>query len=298
MLGHVVELVLRLLARLPRPASQFIGRRIGDINYLIRSRSFLVTEANLKICFPQLGADERRDLSRASLANTGQTLFETPAAWFGKPDSLKAWISEIVGEEILMDALDEDAGVVILLPHVGNWELFNSYSADIAPITALYQPPRQDFMRPLMEHVRENFGHELVATNVKGLARLYRVLSDGGVVTILPDQVPANGVFADFFGVSTLTDILVSRLLQKTKAQALVVCLTRLTNGQFRVKFERADPGIYDEDIDISVRAVNASVEKCVRENPAQYQWEYKRFRERPVGEKKLYRFDKSDGFH
>ena len=42
--------------------------------------------------------------------------------------------------------------------------------------------------------------------------------------------------------------------------------------------------------MDTSVATVNTVVERCVRENPAQYQWSYRRFRTRPEGEVSFYK--------
>jgi KDO2-lipid IV(A) lauroyltransferase len=150
----------------------------------------------------------------------------------------------------------------------------------------------------MMKRIRHRFGNELVATNVKGVTRLYRTLEEGGTVIILPDQVPSSGIYVPFFGVDALSDKLISRLVQKTGARVVAASVTRLENGQFEVGIKTADDNIYSDDIVTSVRAVNKTVEDCVREIPAQYQWEYKRFRERPAGQKKIYRFNKPEAFH
>jgi KDO2-lipid IV(A) lauroyltransferase len=52
-----------------------------------------------------------------------------------------------------------------------------------------------------------------------------------------------------------------------------------------------ADPAIYSEDQLTSVAGLNASVAACVQRAPAQYQWEYKRFRRLPPEYPKHYRF-------
>ena len=52
-----------------------------------------------------------------------------------------------------------------------------------------------------------------------------------------------------------------------------------------------ADPAIYSEDLQTSVAGLNASVAACVKRAPAQYQWEYKRFRRLPPEYPKCYQF-------
>lgn len=298
MRGRILELFLWILSRLPRRLSQFLGRLIGRLNWLLKSRSYHVTHANLCLCFPHMERAQREYLELQSLMNTGQTLMETPAAWLASGKRLSRWIRRVSHEQLLDDAIAEGKGVIILLPHVGNWELFNHYYSARGPMMALYQPPRKVYLQDMMKRIRSRFGNELVPTSVKGIARLYRALEDGGTVIILPDQVPANGIFVPFFGVDALSDKLLSRLVNKTGASVIAACVTRLGSGEFEVSFKAVDKNIYSTDIAISVRAVNKTVEDCVQEIPAQYQWEYKRFRERPAGEKRVYRFNKPDAFH
>jgi KDO2-lipid IV(A) lauroyltransferase len=52
-----------------------------------------------------------------------------------------------------------------------------------------------------------------------------------------------------------------------------------------------ADAQIYSEEQLTSVTGLNASVAACVRRAPAQYQWEYKRFRRLPEPYPKRYQF-------
>ena len=149
-----------------------------------------------------------------------------------------------------------------------------------------------------MAEIRTRRGHEMVPTTRSGVAALYRTLKAGGNVVVLPDQVPASGRYAKFFHQQALTDELSSRLLAKTGARALGICFLRQPTGSFAVKLIEPDETIYSVDIEASLDAVNALVEKCARYEIQQYQWEYKRFRERPAGEPKVYRFGKPPGVH
>lgn len=298
MAGRIVLFMLWIFSLLPRKVSQFLGRSIGRLNRLFKTRSYRVTHENLRLCFPEMKKSDREYLERQSLMHTGQTLMEVPAAWLASEERLMSWIRRTSGEQLLNDAIAAAKGVILLLPHVGNWELFNRYYSVHGKMTALYQPPRQAFLHEMMAGIRGRFGNELVATEVKGIARLYRVLRDGGTVAILPDQVPANGIYVPFFGVDALSDRLISRMIQKTGATVVVAAVIRLENGEFEVRFTAADSNIYSHDIVKSVRAVNKTVEECALKSLAQYQWEYKRFRRRPAGEKKAYRFDKPEVFH
>ncbi|HJP52498.1 MAG TPA: lysophospholipid acyltransferase family protein [Pseudomonadales bacterium] len=286
----LVKVTLWFLAGLPLGWSRWIGSWIGRFNYLLATRASKVTHENLALCFPHFSMEVRKNLARRSLIHTGQTMMETPAVWLGEVNRVKSWITQVKNEDLLDVAIESGKGVIVLLPHVGNWEMFNVYFSTKGRMTALYQPPRQEFLKPVMQEVRSNFGNDLVPTTVKGISRLYRSLEQGNVVTVLPDQVPLNGEYCPFFGQLALTDVLVSRLIKKTGAVAISCIVVRQKSG-FQVCFKEVNTKIYSKELSESLQGLNSSIEASVQDHLEQYQWEYKRFRERPGGQKKLYKF-------
>lgn len=282
--------LLRAQALFPLGLSRWLGRVFGTLGYRFKSRSTEVTALNLRLCFPEMSDAQIQELALKSMQHTGMTAFETPAVWLSSPTRTTPWITSVENEALLDQAMSSGRGTVILLPHLGNWEMFNVYFATKGRMTALYHPPRQDWLKPLMSEIR---GDNLVPTDRQGLTTLYKELEAGHVVTVLPDQVPASGEFAPFFSEPALTDRLVPRLMRKTGAQALVCIVYRNEQG-FSVRFEQPEPEVNDDDMQVALTALNRSVELSMRDHVEQYQWEYKRFRERPSGFKKLYKFGNS----
>jgi len=135
---------------------------------------------------------------------------------------------------------------------------------------------------------------EQIRAEGAGVRKLYKRLSAGGVVGILPDQQPrqGEGEFAPFFDTPALTQVLLSRLAQRTGAQVLFAFAERLPCAAgFRIHFLPAPVGIAAEDLPTAVAALNRGVENCVRLAPEQYQWAYKRYSIRPPGDtRRVYR--------
>lgn len=300
MIAKLISGLLRLVAQLPRVWLQRMGIWIGWISYRSNSRAARVTRVNLELCLDGdvTSNDALETLTKQSLIETGKTFMETPRVWFGPAERVDRWISKVHNESTLIDRIKADTGTVILLPHLGNWELFNVAIRRYGRMTALFSPPRQQYLKSLLSAVRLQHGNHMVPANRRGVSTLYRTLQSGGTVVVLPDQIPANGCYAPFFGHAALTDALTGRLLKKTGARAVGAAMVRRDDGAFELHIIEPDDSIYDADIDVSARAVNQLVERCVDLAPTQYQWEYKRFRKRPIGEPKVYRFNKSSGFH
>jgi len=285
-------LLLHILAALPRGLLQRLGVLTGIANHRLNTIAAKVTRVNLGLC----GQDP--DLSQKSLIETGKTLMETPAVWLGDPDRIDRWITRVEGESLLEEAIKEDRGLLMLLPHIGNWELFNIFYARYGKMTAMYQPPRRASLNRLLLDVRRRRGNEMVPADRRGLTRLFKALNEGATVVILPDQVPTSGSYVPFLGQQALTDELGVRLLQRTGARALGIFILRNAEGRFDVVIREPDPDIYSADMPTAMASMNQLIESGINLAPAQYQWEYKRFKARPAGAKKVYRFNKPPGVH
>lgn len=292
MSGKLIKLVFRLLSLLSLRSAQRLGRFFGGLAWKLGGRSAEVTRKNLRACYPNLSNQEIETLGRHSLQETGATALEIPLMWEWPVERCLGLIREIEGEELLDDYKAGKHGLLLLAPHIGNWELTGLFFASRYSMAALYSPPNQPGFEEYMKTVRSRSGSELVATDRRGIMRLFNILRGGGVVGILPDQTPRRegGEFAPFFGIPTITMTLASKLVHKTGARPLVTYAQRLPDAQgFKIVIRDAEPGMASKDMTESLTALNRSVEKCIADAPAQYQWEYKRFRRTAPGEKPVY---------
>ncbi len=279
--------LLRIAGLLPLKLAQAIGRFVGLLAWRLNGRSRKTTDINLRICLPELSTEEQQRLSKESMAHTGMTAMEIPLMWEWPVDKCFNLIKETRGLELVDQALASGKGLILLAPHLGNWELTGLFFSSRYKMAALYSPPHIKEFEDYMIRVRGRLGSELVRGDRKGLLRLMGILKEGGVAGILPDQSPRGktNAYAPFFGMEVRTMTLVNRLIQKTGANVLVTFAERLPDGNgFRLIVEEAVPGNGDSDPVVAATALNQSVEKVIRMAPAQYQWEYKRLRHRPPG--------------
>lgn len=250
-----------------------------------------VTECNLAICFPEMPDAERLQLARDSLYELNLCIFELGRTWMWKPERLDAQVTRVVGMDVWRAAAAEGKGIVVLAPHLGNWELTGIYLGRDHALTTLYRQPTREVLGDIIRRARERRGAKLVSGSSSGVRTLLKALKSGGVIAILPDQVPpiASGKFAPFFGESALTMTLVTNLIQRTGAKAVCCYCKRLPGGKYEFVFREADEDLYAADDDTALAGLNKSVERCVRDCPEQYQWQYKRFKFLPNLEKRDY---------
>lgn len=285
--------LMRLGGQLPLRWLHGIGAAFGWVVWCVHATPRSRAQASLSLALTQLSAEKRQTLVRRCLVESGKSLLEVAKIWSGDAPATLALVREVRGSELFEQALTAGHGVIIAAPHLGCWELLNFWLCSRTPIAIVYRPPRQAGLEPLLLKARGALAAEQVRAEGASVRKLYKRLSAGGVVGILPDQQPkqGDGEFAPFFDTPALTMVLLSRLAQRTGAQVLFAFAERLPRGAgYRIQVLPAPAGIAADDLPTAVAALNRGVENCVRLAPEQYQWAYKRYSIRPVGdEQKLY---------
>ena len=284
------KLAITTVGILPLWAGRALGRLVGQLGYWLNTRMAKVTRINIHACLPELSPQQHKALVRQSLMHTGMLSAEICYVFTRKSSPLPT-IKRIHNEHVAKEALAKGRGLVLLAPHLGNWEVLGWRLTQLAPVTNLYQPPKLKGLEPLLKSARQRNGSHLAPTNAKGVSQLLKALRAGHMSGILPDQCPndlSSGAFAPFFGQPALTITLPLKLIKKTGAQAVFAFAKRVPGG-FEIFYEAAPEGIYSEHETEALEALNNGVEALVKQAPAQYQWEYKRFKIVPEGSHRWY---------
>jgi len=283
MRAKLLVFLVHFLCSLPLSVSRGLGVLVGRIAWFVSTRSRQVTLKNLEIAFPALSLLERKKMARDSLCHTAQTFMEVPAVWYRDDAWRQKTTLSVINEDIYVAARDSGRGVLFLVPHFGNWEMIGLRVGSFMKTTAMYAPPKIPELDSIMRSGR--FVADMVPANVKGVLSVMKALKRGEMTFILPDQVPVKGAgaFAPFYGTPAYTMTLIHKLVQKTNPVVLVAYAIR-TKGGFDLGYMEPDSDIYSEDEQKAVVALNRSIERLIEKAPAQYCWEYKRYKRQPDG--------------
>ncbi len=288
MKNSILKLSFSLFAWLPNRLAQRLGVMVGYLLFLVSNDEKRVAKINLSLCFSELSEDERHHLLKATLIENSKTLLEAPRIFQKGSHYAISLVKEVEGLNFFHEALATNKGVIILAPHLGNWELVVHYLSQFSPMTAMFAPPKQAFLNEIMRRARQSGGATLVPADASGVRAQLKHLKKGGLIGILPDQQPKAGhagIFAPFMGQSAYTMLLVNNLAKRTGAIPLMVFAERLGIGRgYKLHIREAPKAIADSDEVVATTALNEAIEDCVRLAPEQYQWTYKRFKVYPEG--------------
>lgn len=284
---------VRLFALMPLWLAQAVGAALGWVAGWLPTREHATAARNIDLCFPQQSPAWRRALLRRHFVETGKAAAETCGVWTRPGSIYLSKVRHVVGHELLKAARESGDGVLLLVPHLGNWELAANWCTSRFPVTGLYRPGKYPEIDAIMRSGREQYMGHAVPTDGSGVRAMVKTLADGGTLFILPDHEPmrSGGEFAPLFGVPALTGTLTSKLVNgRRPIRTLLLYARRLPAAEgWDIVFREADPDLRNADMAVSLAALNRSVEALIRECPEQYQWTYKRFKRRPEGAPKVY---------
>lgn len=216
-----------------------------------------------------------------AVGEAGKLVTELPRLWLGRPVPV-LW----EGARHIDEALASGRGVVFLTPHLGCFEITaqayaRRYGQANQPMTVLFRPARQPWLRDLVASVRKRPGLHTAPTTLAGVKQMIKALRAGQSVGLLPDQVPPGslGVWAPFFGRDAYTMTLSARLAQQTGAVILLAWGRRLPWGRgYEVKVKPLEVMLPKDDAGAAA-CINQAMEQLVRECPQQYLWGYARYK-------------------
>jgi Kdo2-lipid IVA lauroyltransferase/acyltransferase len=235
---------------------------------------------------------------QAAVADAGRLVMELPRLWLRPRDQAINDRVRWEGAELLEAMLARGRGLVLLTPHMGSFEVSAQAYAERfgaqQPITVLYRPARQAWLRELEETARARPALATAPANLAGVRLLMRALKRGETVGLLPDQVPPEGmgVWVPFFGKPAYTMTLAARLIQQTGAAVAVLWTERVARGAGYVvramELPVPLPGVVKDLSGQSAQsspdeaaawAINQSMEAVIRMKPSQYLWGYNRYK-------------------
>ncbi|MET0741617.1 MAG: phosphatidylinositol mannoside acyltransferase [Candidatus Nanopelagicales bacterium] len=113
---------------------------------------------------------------------------------------------EVDGQEHMRAAIAAGRGLLIVLPHSGNWDHAGAWATiDYMPLTTVAERLKPESLYERFLDYRRSLGMEVLALGDRMvLPTLRRRLNDGGMVCLLADRdLSASGIQVEFFGEPT-----------------------------------------------------------------------------------------------
>lgn len=269
-------------ALLPLRVNRAIGRCLGDLYYYLTQKRVHIARVNMRICFPGLSAQEQEQRVKESLRHAGMWIMECGPVWLWPREKILAYI-DVVNPEVLTQAMAGGRGVILAIPHLGNWEVMGPLLTKDYPFACFYKHDKHALrISHFVHQQRSRNGTRMAPADASGVRILYKHIKAGHLAGLLPDHNPATaqGVFVPFFGRLALTSTLITSLASKNSAPVIVAAAVRTPRG-FQVHYLPVE-NQHSGDVVLGATSVNRAIEQAIALAPEQFQWVYPRFNKRP----------------
>ncbi len=279
---------MHVLAWLPLSWVRGLGWGLGRILYALAGSRRRVTETNLRLCFPQLDAGQRRACAKDVFVCFAQAWLDRSWLWHASPAVVRQR-TQITGA---LDALQGHEPTVLFMPHfVGLDAGWMALTQEVErEFTTIYSRQSNPVLDAWILAGRQRFGRLRAFSRNDGAKTIVAALRRGEPLCLLPDMDlgPRESIFVPFYGRQTATVPSLSRFASLGRAKVVPV-VTRMTRQGYTVEVMPTWAGFPSDDLAADTARMNRELEAVINTMPEQYHWVHKRFKTRPPGEAGVY---------
>jgi lipopolysaccharide heptosyltransferase II len=284
-MSYLVFLLYRIfagaIALLPLPLGFLLGRALGWLAYYLARPYRRLVLRNLGIAYSgEKTPAEMRRLAREHFGVMGANLFASFKLATMSAAAVAARV-KIENMEALHKAAEPGRGVVLILAHLGNWELL----AQIVPhgppgrrVGTVYQPLGNRYFDQHIKEVRARDGL-VTFDRRRGFREPITFLREGGVACVLVDQHAGDGgIWTPLFGRLASTSPLAATMAARTGAPLVAAAVYTTGIARWRLVITDALPR-ETSDPDQLTAGINLALEKEIRVSPADWFWVHDRWK-------------------
>ena len=285
----VLRVFCALVNAIPYPVAMALARSLAWSAFHVFRFKRARTLERIRSVFPAMGAEEVNRVAVKSLANILMTGVEMIRA----PKLTRRWMDKYVKDgrlykDKLQSYVDEGRGVVIMVPHSGNWYMAAWSMAKYGlPLFAIAAKQRN---RRIDAWMKRQYGDiEVLDRGEKStLVKIKEKLESGRAFAILPDlRVPVKDVEVGFLGATANVSHAGAMFAVRCGAP-IVVASMRREGGRHvfdHLATLRPDPAASDrkEEARRLTREAMAMIDRSIRAHPGDWFWYNKRWILQPV---------------
>ncbi len=191
----------RLVRALPEKSAYSLFENIGKIVLSRNGAQMKRLRSNLQRVVPSNSPDAMDRLMRAAVSSSMRYWCDT----FRSSDWSKSRISTTVTttrEELLTAPMKDGRGVVVALPHAGNWDHAGFYFCGMGfPLVTVAERVKPEALFNKFLEYRQNMGMEVLPLDGRSMGTLLQRAREGALIALVSDRdLSRSGVDVTFFG--------------------------------------------------------------------------------------------------
>jgi len=244
-------------------------------------RSNKIVFSNLKIAFPDIDENQKKQILKKMWFNYGKIFAEYMFIKdFRHNEKYSAKIS-IENKDIIEKIKKDNEQVIFISGHFNNFELMAMQIEKLGiKLTALYRPLNNPYLNPIMEKIRKKYiCKKQVKKGISGTKDLLLDFKDGSSIALMIDQRVSQGIRSNLFNKEALTTTIPAQFIKKFKIRIVPVHVERQRDNDFKIKFFEPVNFSNEESIETITSKLNKILEEMIIKSPEQWIWTHNRWK-------------------
>ena len=279
------SILTNYIVRIPQRHILMMGRLFGIFVYYFDVPQRRIVRRNLQFAFPEQSRNQIQDLSKRFFQHFAIAILELLQMGCSTCEEMLKNV-QVEGDEIVIEALAKQKGVIVVSAHLGNWEMALQYCPCYLQrsLTGVAKRMRNTVLDRLVHKLRTRFGNRIIYK--KGaLPEMTQTLRQGQILGLLMDiSRRFDGVEVKFFGRRATATPAAAMLALRCKSPIVPIFCHRNPRGGLVIKaeppLEIKRTGNLRSDLQTNTQLITDSVEQAIRKNPEQWHWILKRWKE------------------
>jgi lipopolysaccharide heptosyltransferase II len=277
---ELYRVVCALLGLLSVETVEVVARGVGVAAWWVLGSYRKLILRNLETAFGDEWSEEkRREVGRQSFACFAANM--AVGIWWSRRDVRELMNQvELEGLEDFERVIRSGRGAVVILSHLGNWEL----AARLIPLLvkcptgAVYQRLGNPWMDRAIRAQRTREGLQLFERK-QGFHKAIEMVRSGGLVGVLADQHAGDaGYWCPFFGRLASTTPLPATMALRSGGALLSCAVYSRPGGRWKIVLS-GPIELPERDVSAWTERVNAEMELQIREQPQDWLWAHNRWK-------------------
>ncbi len=242
----------KVVGILPEQLAYRIFRRLAHSMYRRDGKSVKRLRTNLSIVMPSLNPSDLEDLVLRGLESYMRYWCDTFRIHLWSHERIEKSVS-LKNDHLLRKPMKEGRGVVIALPHSGNWDLAGAYFCQQGiPLVTVAEILKPEKLFSKFLRYREEMGFEVLGLDSRAFVTLIRRAREKRLIALVADRdLSESGITVNFFGHEAKMPA-GPAVLAIREGLPLVAAHVSYTSTGIHIEFNEVDiPDIDDEESQI-----------------------------------------------
>jgi KDO2-lipid IV(A) lauroyltransferase len=281
----VARALITVVCMLPPRMAGRAGRLLGRLMFVVDRKHVKLAHKNLtRTGFMNLDDRAQGRFIRRVYEHFGTSIVENLMLPKLVQGGRLMQLGRLENRHIMDAALARGKGAVIVIGHLGNWELGGLFvTASGHPLNSIARPIENPWLDRFWNRLRAITGQQVISKEsaVLGMARVFR---RNEILVVLADlDARESGLFLPFFGQPASTTKSPAVFAMRYGVPIVPMEIWRGDDGVHHYRYtEPIEAGTYasnDEGAVDLMTKVNARLEEFVRRHPTQWMWMHARWK-------------------